>query len=169
MKFRPSSSLTATLAAIGGALLCLIQTGHADPLVIPIKPAGLQQAIKAQKGRVVLVNFWATWCAPCVAELPGLAKLQKDNAKKGLTVILVSGDDPAEGASVKKTLKAKGQGNSYLVQSDLTDFFAGFDPKDKSTIALPRTYIFDRKGRRVAMVTNDHTAAQYQKMIKPYL
>jgi peroxiredoxin len=48
------------------------------------------------KGKVILVNFWATWCPPCKAELPGLIELYDQYKDKGLVVLGISGDDDAE-------------------------------------------------------------------------
>ena len=48
------------------------------------------------RGRIVLLAFWATWCPPCRAEIPHLAKLQKELAGSGVDVILVAHDEPAK-------------------------------------------------------------------------
>jgi thiol-disulfide isomerase/thioredoxin len=137
--------------------------------VRPVAPAELNRIIAANKGKVVVVNFWATWCPPCVAELPSFAQLQQKNAGK-LKVVLVSGDDAsAANGPVKKTLAAKGHTSSYLIKGDLVKFFDQFDPKYKSAVALPRTYIYDRKGKLIKAVENDHSYAEYQKMVQPYL
>ncbi|HEX9998555.1 MAG TPA: redoxin family protein [Abditibacterium sp.] len=142
---------------------------QAAPTITPVTPQTLQSAIKAQKGKVVVVNFWATWCAPCVAELPGLAQLQKKYAKRGVAVLLVSGDDAGAKAQVSKTLGSRGHNKSFLIKGDLVEFFDRFDPKFKGAVALPRTYIYNRKGARVKAIEGDHSAAQYGKFIAPYL
>ena len=141
----------------------------AKATIITVSPASLQSAIKKQRGKVVLVNFWATWCAPCVAELPALAQLQKRYGKRGLTVLLVSADEASAKPLMQKTLSARGHAKSYLIGGDMVKFFDKFDPKFKGAVALPRTYIYNRKGARVKAVELDHTAAQYAKMFKPYL
>ena len=135
-----------------------------------VTPAGLKQAIAASKGHVVLVNFWATWCAPCVAELPALAKLRQANARKGLKVLLVSADDPTQGiAPIKKTLTQKNQPASFLIQGDMLSFFNKFDPAEKGAIGLPRSYVYNRQGKLVKTLPQDHTLAEYQKILAPYL
>src|SRR5688572_28677110 len=84
---------------ITAVLLCMVSCSHArpqatkQPVVSPVTAAALKKAIAARKGRVVLVNFWATWCVPCVQEMPGLVKLQKQYAGKGLSLLLVSADE----------------------------------------------------------------------------
>ena len=139
------------------------------PTITTVSPAGLQSAIQKQKGKVVLVNFWATWCAPCVAELPGLAQLQKQYGKRGLAVLLVSGDEASAKPLISKTLAQRGHTKSFLIGGDMVQFFDRFDPKFKGAVALPRTYIYNRSGARVKALENDHSAAQYAKFIAPYL
>src|SRR5687768_14180878 len=60
----------------------------------------LKRAIEEQKGKVVVVNYWATWCAPCVEEFPDLVKLQNSYRDKGLVVIGVSMDEPDDKGKV---------------------------------------------------------------------
>ena len=79
------------------ALGLLAATAHAD-----LKPgdpfpslaaAGLSGTLPATAGRVVLVDFWASWCAPCKASFPAYAKLQADYAARGLVIVAVSVDE----------------------------------------------------------------------------
>ena len=159
---------------LSGALLAAsaflaTSTAQAAPTIKTVSPAGLKAAIAKNKGKVVLVNFWATWCSPCVTELPELAKLKRANAKKGLVVILVSGDEAESSAQVKKVLASKGHSGTYQMQGDFVDWIAKFDPKYKGQVELPRTYIYNRKGQQARMVLSDHSQAAWQKMINPYL
>ncbi len=57
------------------------------------------------KGKVVLVNFWATWCAPCLKEMPKLNEMQAELGDKGLQILSISADDPKDIAKVKITTK----------------------------------------------------------------
>ncbi len=139
------------------------------PVVTLVTPSTLQSAIKKQAGKVVLVNFWATWCAPCVAELPGLAQLQKQYGKRGVAVLLVSADEATAKPLISKTLAQRGHSKSFLIRGDMVEFFEGFDPKFRGAVALPRTYIYNRKGARVKAIESDHSAAEYAKFIAPYL
>ena len=85
-------------------------------------------------------------------------------------MLLVSGDEfSAANSGVKKTLAAKGHASSLIIKGDMVKFFDVFDPKYKGAVALPRTYIYNRKGQLVKSVDLDHSLAEYQKWIQPYL
>ena len=145
------------------------QIAHAAPSVTQVTPSGLKAAIAKNKGKVVMVNFWATWCAPCVTELPELAKLKRANAKKGVVLILVSGDEIENKSLVSKTLAQKGHSGTYLIKGDIGDFASGYDPKNVGAFQFPRTYIYNRKGQLAKKVVSDYDQAQWQKIINPYL
>jgi peroxiredoxin len=57
---------------------------------------GKSVSLSAYKGKVILLDFWATWCPPCKAEIPGFVELQDQYGEKGLQVLGVSVDDPAD-------------------------------------------------------------------------
>ena len=67
-------------------------------------------------GKVVLLNFWATWCAPCVRELPDLEKIYQDNASKGFTVVGISVEDSLD--QVKEVVAKSGVTYPILLDTD---------------------------------------------------
>ena len=73
-----------------------------------IDAPGLGQVIKEHRGQVVLVHFWATWCGPCVKLFPHAAELQHRFRDRGLAVVTVSLDDPADREAVGRFLADKG-------------------------------------------------------------
>jgi peroxiredoxin len=95
------------------------------------------------KGKVVFLNFWATWCEPCREEMPSMERLHQAYKDRGLVVLAVSTD--SQGANVVKP---------FVKQFKLT-FEGGLDPKMAVATgayqvwALPSTVIIDRKGKRV--------------------
>jgi peroxiredoxin len=93
------------------------------------------------KGKVVLLNFWATWCKPCEDEMPGMERLYRKYRQRGLVVLAVAGD--AEGAAIV---------TPFVRKHGLT-FPVGLDPRmalssQYGVWALPSTFIIDRAGRR---------------------
>lgn len=90
------------------------------------------------RGKVVVLNFWATWCAPCVEEMPSLVQLQQRFKDKSLTVVGISID--VDGDAYHKFLK------DYKI-----DFLTVRDPDQKTSnlygsFKWPETYIIDRNG-----------------------
>ena len=107
------------------------------------------------RGQVVVLNFWATWCPPCVEELPSLVDMQRRMKDKGVTVVAVSVDV---------------DGNAYqqFVKSHNVNLLTVRDPDQKSnalygTSKFPETYMIDRNGviRRKFIGAVDWTAADY--------
>lgn len=101
-------------------------------------------------GQYTLVNFWATWCPPCVIELPSLDKLQKRYEGKGLEVIAISLD----------TMQGHDQIQKFLKNRNIGDFAAYFDvdriiQKEIYMRGLPTTYLLDNKGQLIYVFEGD--------------
>ncbi len=106
-------------------------------------PDDRQLRLSDFKGKVVFLNFWATWCDPCREEMPSMERLHRAYKDRGLVVLAISTD--SQGASVVKP---------FVKQFKIT-FEVGLDPKMAVATgayqvwALPSTIIIDRKGKRV--------------------
>lgn len=77
-------------------------------------------SLKDQEGKVTLVSFWATWCAPCIAELHHVQKLYAEYEDEGFQVLAVSIDDARSASKVKPTVKSKGWGFPVLLDKQTT-------------------------------------------------
>lgn len=115
------------------------------------------------RGKVVVLDFWATWCPPCRAEIPGYERLQKKFGKDGLAIIGVSLDQ--DGPGVVKRFMADHNVNYQIVMGDqkIVDAFGGVE-------AIPTTFIIDRKGmiryRKVGEMPTDEFEAILRRYLK---
>lgn len=98
MKRLLSTALAALLLAAPAQAVDLDQP--APPLTATLLD-GSAWDLAAHKGDVVIVNFWATWCVPCRAELPAFAEFQRKHQAEGVTVLALSMDDPEDLAKVR--------------------------------------------------------------------
>jgi len=107
-------------------------------------------------GKVVLVNFWATWCPPCRKEMPDLQALFDKYKSKGLIVLAIS--DEAE-AKVKPFIQA--QGITYPVMLDpgrkVNELF--------QVDGIPKSFVYDRDGKLVAQSIDMRTRSQFEGML----
>ncbi|HLK66275.1 MAG TPA: cytochrome c biogenesis protein CcdA [Bryobacteraceae bacterium] len=110
-------------------------------------------------GKVVVVNFWATWCVPCIEEIPTFNKLRKEFGAKGVEVVGVSMDQ--EGAErVRPFLKKHEMNYTVALGSDaISDQF-------KLTDLLPVTVVFDRSGKQVKRFDGLVSAADLQSTVE---
>ncbi len=92
------------------------------------------------KGKVVLLNFWATWCGPCRTEIPMLIELEQKYRDQGFAVVGVAMDD--DGWSVVKPYMEKSKINYRMVLGDamMAQHYGGVD-------SIPQTFVIDREGR----------------------
>ena len=141
-------------------------TGVTVPKVAALKVhdlASLTKAIAATEHKATLVAVWATWCAPCIAEMPTLAKFYEEHRAKGLNVIGLCVDDPNEdgmGKKIQKVLdKVKVPFTMALLKPETDEaFFTGLGIKWDSR--LPSTVVFDKAGKKT-LFTQDVLTEKY--------
>jgi thiol-disulfide isomerase/thioredoxin len=158
--------------AAGATLLATGAAAHAQT-VTPIDVAGLKKAVAANKGKVVVVNFWATWCGPCVQEFPDLVKLYKNNKVKGMELIAVSADEPTDNVKVKAFLGKNGLSQGYLNKSasDVEGYLKYLEPSlpNDAAVGIPRTYVIDRNGKVVKSLIGGQSYSAFQSAVTPLL
>lgn len=103
------------------------------------------------KGKVVYIDFWASWCGPCRKAFPWMNQMQKDFAEKGLVVIAINLDSDSKDAQ------------KFLAQNP-ANFDIAYDPNGKlakefGLIGMPSSYIFDRDG----LLSQTHTGFYTEK------
>jgi thiol-disulfide isomerase/thioredoxin len=121
----------------------------AGPALTPVDEVAVQKLVAANKGKVLIVNFWATWCAPCREEMPQLLALSKRLEPKGVKLLLISADEPGDEQKAAEFLGTqKAPAPLYIKKAKDDDLFINtFDPKWSG--ALPATFVYDRTGKRV--------------------
>ena len=132
----------------------------------PVDESGFQKLIAANKGKVLIVNFWATWCAPCREEMPQMIALEQRHAAKGVRLLLVSADEPGDEAQAARFLTSQKAPQPWYRKhtSDDDRFITSIDPKWSG--ALPATFIYDRAGRRVRTFPGETAMKDIEAAIK---
>lgn len=99
------------------------------------------------KNKIVIMNFWASWCAPCIEEVPSLIELTKKN--KDIVVLAISGDSKTEDLQAfMKSFPGFNQEPFYQVWDNNADLL-----KNYSISKLPESFIFNRKGEMIKRVS----------------
>ncbi len=131
---------------------------------------GLAQAVAREKGKVVLVNFWATWCVPCREEFPELIRLERGYRNRGLRVIGVSTDLAKDLPAVEKFLAREAPDFPNFRKAnagDDQDFIEGVDPKWGGE--LPFSVLYGRDGRRARTLSGKHSSADFERAVDALL
>lgn len=126
----------------------------ANPLLEPVYPVAPDAAFTSQevsdrtpakslgdyKGDVVLLNIWATWCAPCRAEMPSIERLHREFGPRGLKIVAVSVDDPGQQKAVRDFARELGL-TFEILQDPSHDI-----QKSYQTTGVPETFVLGRDG-----------------------
>lgn len=127
---------------------------------------GLRALLAKERGRTVLVNFWATWCVPCREEFPDLDRLARELAPRGLTVIGISTDFSSQTAEVEKFLAATRPSFANYRKKGGGDDQAFIEAVDsKWGGELPFSVLYGRDGRKAKTLSGQHSYDAYRREI----
>ena len=119
--------------------------------------AGESWQLKALKGKVVLVNFWATWCPPCRKEMPDLEALYNRFRGEGLVILAISDEEEPKVQDFINTQKY-----TYPILLDPGDLVN----KRFRIQGIPKSLVYDRTGKLVAQASDMRTITQFLSMLK---
>ena len=153
----------AAALVVGAALACApsddgnpVRIGAPAPAYAATTLAGDSVSLEALRGKVVLLNIWATWCAPCRDEIPVLQSLHREHADAGLEILGVSVDARGEEGRIGDF--ATGIGMTYPIWHDPDERVSTV----YRAIGVPSTYLIDRDGvlrwRRIGPIAEGDTA-----------
>jgi thiol-disulfide isomerase/thioredoxin len=124
---------------------------------------GRDVKLSSFKGKVVLINFWATWCSPCKIEIPGFIELQGKYQEKGLVILGISIDDPIE--KLPPFAQEFKMNYVVLVGRDREDVQNAYGP----IYGVPTSYLIGRDGKICARHIGFATKEQFEKEIRAML
>jgi len=157
LHIRPVTRFSVALAlftAVAGIML-LVNRSVEKPLTTPVKEASKRQEapdfelkdingkavrLSDYRGKVVLLDFWATWCGPCKMEIPWFMEFERKYKDRGFAVLGLSMDDDGW-QSVKPFIQEMGMNYRVMIADERTgDLYGGIE-------ALPTAFLIDREGR----------------------
>jgi len=120
-------------------------------------------------GQVILLNFWATWCGPCIDEIPDLIKLHDQYKRFGFTVIGVSVDDAVGGLPPAELVRSFAQSHGMEYPMILGGPGSTVELDYGGIPVVPTTFVIDRKNHIVREIVGAHSKSQFESYIIPYL
>ncbi len=134
---------------------------------------GLSERVAREKGHVVLVNFWATWCVPCREEFPDLSRLSRAYGARGLRVLGVSTDFARQSGDVERFLAEQKPAFPNYHRKTGGDDQEFIDAVDKSWGGeLPFSVLYARDGRKAMVFSGKHPYREYEseivKLLQPW-
>jgi len=157
---RPAVLLRVIAVTLAAALAGCSESDSGGPsqhVVKPREPApfeltivdrlGYEETVSRLQGKVVLVDCWATWCLPCIEQLPHTVALSRQKRGAGLAVVTLSLDEPADRDEVRKVLVKSGADS---LANLLSEYGGGSESVDAFEVpggALPHYKLYDRTGK----------------------
>jgi thiol-disulfide isomerase/thioredoxin len=132
------------------------------PEVSYVDTVGTAYTTQSLAGKVVVVNFWATWCKPCLKEIPDLSKVYERYKEQGLVILGVMTDDPDHNTLLN--FQSDNEMSYPVVRANAEIMRA-----HRFGGNLPTTYIFDRTGKRIFSKVGALHEAQLVRMLDPLI
>lgn len=150
---------------VGIAVKVGFKVGEAAPDFELRSLDGRMVQLSTLRGKPVLLNFWATWCAPCRVEMPWLTELDRQYRPQGVEIVGVSLDDPGSERGINKFIAERGIGYTILIgDSSVADVYGGVR-------FMPQSFFIDRAGKIAKTslgLTDKHDLEAGLKSLLPY-
>lgn len=163
--------ITTPLALVAASLILAVGAAAGPPAaaltITPVTDRDYRERVLAPRaGQVVLVSFWASWCAPCLEELPGMIKLDGKLAKHGADIVFVNTDPPGSDARVRAVLDKRGiaLGDTFAVANEDPQPFLGVvDPGWVGQV--PYQVLYGRDGARRIGIAGARPLAEIEQVV----
>ena len=131
-----------------------------EPQLVTVSHQEWQRELEAFRGRIVVVDNWATWCAPCIERFPAMVAMGRKWAPSGVTFVTLSLDDRDDAATAEKVTgflaKQDARMPNYLMDEIIPDAF------DKlGLLGIPAVFIYDAEGTLTHRLTGDDPNRQF--------
>ena len=163
--------IAVAVLALGGGIIArglLSATGQVSSTSLPDftlpDVSGQPHAISEWQGKLKVINFWATWCGPCLKEIPEFIELQNHYADKGLQFIGIAVDTPEAVASYLSTINI----NYPILVGDMPAISIAHQLGDNMD-AVPFTVIVNQQGQIIHQHAGEFSKAQILEIITPLL
>ena len=165
---------TGPAAAAGGATpvtpVAPVAAAAAVPAARLVDPQQLRQVLAGERGKIVILNLWGTWCAPCLREIPELVRLQRDLASRGVVLIGVAMDEPSELSTLVEPFRQKyfPSLETYVRNApDMDSVVSVVDPAWNEI--LPTTYLIGRDGKVVKRIQGKKSLEDFRTEVAALL
>ena len=133
-----------------------------------IDAASLERELAGLRGQVVILNLWASWCSPCLEEIPMLMQLAADLETRGVQLVGVAMDEPGGGANAARELREKhfpGFRTWLRGENRMDALVTRIDPAWNEI--LPTTYLIGRDGRVAQRIQGVRSYEEFRALLEP--
>lgn len=148
-------------------LAVIAQASWAAAPAKAIQASEFKQVLNDHRGNVLIVNFWATWCAPCLKEIPDLLRLQQEKTADGVRLIGVAVDEPTVNSAEVERFRSRyfPAFQTYArAGAEMDELAQVIDPTWNEVV--PTTYLIDREGRVVKRIQGKKSLEEFRSALE---